>query len=201
LSGEEEAIGFGAPGRVDSLGHYRFRGSPGSQELRLYCPTHTAWFAERLATDTSVVITADSTLTVDLAMDVARCSEPAPFSLRVEMRGHYAAGFEMSSFVPCPGSLQGLPGAAHLARSRIWVTIAEDARGLQRARAHEHEQEPNVTPGGPEWHFVRWTGVLSGPGSYGHLGVASYLFRVEALRYFSDESPRGCPSPARSAPD
>jgi hypothetical protein len=59
----------------------------------------------------------------------------------------------------------------------IWVPL--DSVMALRLR----ELSPNLAADslGHRSYFVRWHGVLKGPGIYGHMGIAGYQFEVDTM--------------------
>jgi len=193
VAGASIVFGEGVAALTDSLGRYSVPAVAGEQTVRLYCPTQNAWFAQRLPYPHRVRTYRDSTVVVDIAIDVAACTEPPRDSVRAEFRGHYRGGFELSEFVPCPGSLAPSPRTAHIQRTQIWVDMSERAwRAYARTRPRGAE-----TRGEVPWRYVRWSGMMTGPGSFGHFGMAFYLLSVEVVHGFQVQSPADCPPPPR----
>lgn len=191
--------GFGA--RSDSAGAYRLGELPvGAVHVRLYCPTRTFGLGQPVPGQTLQVRAGRTGL--DLLVPLGLCTEPPPDSLRAEFRGHYRGGFELSSFVPC--GVGGVPDPAFARRiegQTIWVRINQKAMEAHRERKPaDTTRAPRVFRQGEEPAFyVRWTGVLVGPGMYGHFGVSPYLLRVESIAKFEESSPPDCPAPPRHA--
>jgi hypothetical protein len=165
--------------RSDSAGRYVLdRIPPGATELEFHCPSATAlgWPIEarviRLRTGQDTVVN------VRVSRDL--CGEPPYSERRGIFRGTYSSGFEHSNFAPCPDSALGVPlprpnGVGFW--SAIWVRLdslaSQPPQGLW----------PTVTPDstGHVTFFVRWRGVLRGPGVYGHLGVSAYQLVVDSV--------------------
>ena len=121
-------------------------------------------------------------------VDLARCEIPEPVSRKVRMRGMYIRRFEASTFYPCDGfppESEGFEFPAPIA----WVELeqkAEDdmAFGAWLERAF-----------GDDMLYADWTGVLLGPGSYGHLGMSLYEMRVETVHDTRMSRPSDCRAP------
>lgn len=188
--------GFGA--QSDSAGTYRLEHLPiGRVRLNFYCSTRTLGLGQPLPQQ--VVSVHRSHAHRDLLVPTAQCTEPAPDSLRAEFRGHYRGGFELSSFVPCAAGGVSDPGFARRVEGKnIWVRTTDAARQAYRERnPSDTTRAPRVYVQGQEPVFyVRWSGVLAGPGMHGHFGVSPYGLRVESIAEFSETSPPDCPAPA-----
>jgi hypothetical protein len=177
-------------GRIptDSLGRFELDGvEPGPVTVDVNCPSRTMLGPH--AFDTTTVADTGRTTTVDLRVTLAACVEPDSGSRRVALRGVYSSGFEESRFVPCrePGAeFSQLWGPRHLRDA--WVDFAEVPRGIPRARWPRGAQKEH---GYLHW-YVEWTGTLTGPGSFGHLGVAPYLFTVDSVSVARSAGPGEC---------
>jgi len=79
-----------------------------------------------------------------------------------EFEGYYASGFEVSSFVPCGMSEDASYGTGY------WLTGTAEFNDQYRALVQSSGHDPIS---GYQPVFVRFSGELSPPGSYGHLGV------------------------------
>ena len=80
-----------------------------------------------------------------------------------EYRGHYTGCFEASDFVPC--------GNEGRRDSNWWVEVLPEARhGIHWG---EGDDVGNATR-----YYVRWRGVLSPPGRYGHMSAATHQLAV-----------------------
>lgn len=80
--------------------------------------------------------------------------------------GHFVYGFEFSSFIPCNASALGLKSNIRLQAVGIWVWLPSELSGTLK---------PNVR------YYIEATGVLRGPGHFGHLGSAPYELRIDDL--------------------
>ena len=158
-------------------------------ELELHCPSRTL-LGKRLLVRT-MHLQANSSVRVDLTVDRALCDEPPFRKVKGEFRGAYSAGFEESSFQICADSSLGLPPAhpRDIGRSPItaWVEYtahAQNQRSIKWPTDAELEGSPLI--------YVRWRGTLSGPGTYGHLGVSDYLFEVDSIVHVAVWNGSGC---------
>jgi hypothetical protein len=108
-----------------------------------------------------------------VVVDGTHCDQ-RPLIHRVgEFVGYYSGGFESSRFRWSADSTLG-----------IWVTGPWEAvhrSSIQWPRSTQENPQPCV--------LVRWHGTLVGPGQYGHLGGADYLFTFDRVAEVS-EAPR-----------
>ncbi len=127
---------------------------------------------------------------IDLVIDVnaARCGTPLS-KRRERFAGMYVSEFESSLFFPC----NGLPPPAEkdlYASHAAWADVPTEVAGeLTWAKTRES------VIGADDGFYVEWTGTLTGPGSYGHLGMSLYEFKVEAIHDTSDKRPASCKAP------
>ena len=191
LVGAKVAALRGQYGRVetDAAGRYSLdRLEWPEVELELNCPSRTL-LGKRLLTRT-IRLQANSSVQVDLVVDRTLCDEPPFKKVTGEFRGAYSAGFEESSFQICADSTLGLPPAhpQDIGRSSItaWVEYTPRAQNqtVKWPTRDKLADNPLV--------YVRWQGTLSGPGTYGHMGVSKYLFQVDTIVHVSPWSGGGC---------
>lgn len=175
-------------GRVltDAAGRFRLDlVEPGAITFDVNCPSRTM-LGPRFA---SVPARADTgrTTTAVVRGDRALCAEPDSGARRVTLRGVYTAGFEESRFVPCETAgpvFAALWGPVHLRHA--WVALARRPRGGPSWPA------PDTTSGRyPRW-YVEWRGTLTGPGRFGHMGVASYELTVDTVTVVRAVVPPDC---------
>jgi hypothetical protein len=159
---------------TDSAGLAVIAGVPPSTELRVRCETRRR--LGLIDRRESVILRAGADTQV-----VVRCAEPPVRSDTVELRGFYHVGFESSVFRPCDGMP---PGSRSYALPSIWVTFAPTAR-------IEWPRRPHADVGGHTIH-VRWRGILTGPGRYGHMGAGLYEFTVREVMEVRHSRPDAC---------
>lgn len=100
-----------------------------------------------------------------------------PVSDEREYRGHYTGGFEASDFVPCGG--EGRP------ETNWWVEL------LPQARAGVHWGDGDDV-GNAFRYYVRWRGVLSPPGRYGHMSAGTRQLAVTRVLEVHRPTPGDC---------
>jgi hypothetical protein len=163
---------------VDSAGGYRLDSIPvGALELSVLCSTARGP-SKRLAFD-SVMIGEDDVTRRNWVVPTAGCDKRPVRQVSGVFRGHYTPGFESSDFVPCPGEgwfvASDTLGVGAFGSHRAWV------EGLARVRETvEWPDAPRDDYDNPRY-YVRWKGTAIGPGNYGHMGGAPFLFRVDSI--------------------
>jgi hypothetical protein len=168
-------------GEVDSLGQRVVAPiSPGVVELTVACPTRT--HRGRVIETRRVEVTSRTDTTIRFRVAPRTCDEPA-YSERVGIfRGSFYSAFEVSAFRPCPDSTVGLPaGLPHV----FWAPPSAAVTADSTAWSQFSMLAPaDSSGGGPvvesSW-YVRWRGVLKGPGRYGHMGVSVYSLHVDSV--------------------
>lgn len=168
-----QANGWTGLAWTDSTGRFRMTGVPLVTELNVRCPTRRR-LAGRVTFRQPLLLPAGADTQVVVRLDAPSCVEPPVRSEHVELAGHYTFGFESSNFRPCGG----LPAAAKFYGTdwgSAWVQFADSVRGrdLRWPEIEKTEYYPTV--------FVRWRGTLTGPGAYGHMGVATYGLVVDEI--------------------
>ena len=162
---------------------------PGVTELEFHCPSGTllGWPVEVRP----IQLRAGQDTVVNVRVSATACGEP-PYSERKGVfRGRFSYGFESSSFAPCLDASLGLsqprPTGVWFGE-RIWVRV--DSVIASRLL----EMAPNVAPDsmGNLSYFVRWQGVLKGPGTYRHMGIAGYLMEVDTVYLAVPRNERSC---------
>lgn len=152
-------------------------------EIQIRCPATRALSGRRIK---RVPFYMEGNATVVTAgIRLAECIEPPERSTAGTYTGYYQSGFESSQFIPC----QGLPedaGFYGYHPNGAWVEL--DANTYQQLR----KQMPAGGGVLEQGIYVTWEGVLKGPGSYGHMGVSSYHFRVTRVLDASYSAPANC---------
>jgi hypothetical protein len=113
-------------------------------------------------------------------------AEPVPPEIRVvELRGHYTSGFEIGVFRPC-GGFPELPDSIKPFRRRAWVdfTLNSNTRTVKWPEFPDSVAYTTV--------YVRWHGLLKGPASYGHRGMAAYSLMVDRILEVRHTTPADC---------
>lgn len=159
---------------TDSLGYFTLRGVPITSELRVRCPT-TRRLAGRIIRRRSLQLIAARDTQVVIPLPTSECVEPPIRSITGEFRGHYTSGFESSDFRPCTGlPPEGKVFGDNL-DSSAWVQFSSkvDPMNMKWPAFPDTVYYPTV--------YVRWIGTLTGPASYGHMGVATYQLVVDQI--------------------
>ncbi len=132
---------------------------------------------------------------VRLQSSLAQAGAAAPVSGTAPgvFRGHFASGFERSTFVPCPGP--GVPSPLEVIRrdsawylpAAVWLSVDERAR----ARMAPLPRVP-LRDGSTYVWYVVWRGTFSAPGHHGHAGVSRYEFVVDSILEARAPAPGDC---------
>lgn len=85
-----------------------------------------------------------------------------------EFQGQYLQSFEVSSFVPCGSTEKPGYGVGY------WLNW-DDSKSYDRYRAEISKQVDNAVV------YLKFTGTISPPGQYGHLGVYTREVTVEKV--------------------
>ncbi len=173
---------------TDSTGRRQLHRVPAEFELRVRCP-HTKRMVGSLAHRQSVRLRAGVDTMITVLIEAAHCIERRAGDYEVTMAGHYVSGFEASLFRPC----HGLPGLTWHYRGEpdavAWVNFRDGFQQPAWPPIPDSVQYPE--------RFVRWHGWLSGPGAYGHLGVATHEFRVDSILEVRPAAPNDCAEPPK----
>lgn len=134
----------------------------------------------------------------DTAPSVARGgsigSVVAVDSLVGEFRGHYRYGLDFRTFVPCAGTVANAELARQIQGKNIWVELTDNGRATFRVHFPWKGDQPRVMgPGEAPNFYVRWKGVLTGPGQFGEGGASPYQLRVDEVLEMRDGG--DCPAP------
>ena len=172
---------------LDSTGRFLFFRVPtGNREITIICPTRRWWFGPKVKRGPVLVRAADTTA-IEARVPSEACLIPGLSSVGGEFRGHYRGGFEESSFRPCPGEQQ--PTGSPTLPWQAWVEFDSVAS----LRTGPWPTVPD-TGYGLTW-YVRFYGTLTGPGTYGHMGVSAYQLDVARVRQVRAPRKNDCPAP------
>jgi len=171
--------------QADSLGRFVYAGlSAGEHMLTLSCDngSRSLFRAGKLLHTLRLTLSAGEQRTIRLFVDATGCDQ-RPFEVRTgEFRGHYSSGFELSEFLPCPGT----------AGSAAWVELTDGAQHQEVPRWPVLDQKD------PEYRvYVRWIGTIQGPYRYGHMSLASYELSVDSVIEVRAPTPVDCPAAGR----
>lgn len=121
---------------------------------------------------------------VSATINAAECVEPPEKSTTGNYKGIFHKYYDHGAFVPC----DGLPADAGFygTSKSAWVNFSASTAG-------EFQDLSPTYPGAAEnGLYVEWTGALTGPGAYGHLGFSAYKFDVSHIDKVSKEPPGSC---------
>ena len=167
----------GGLGGSDSTGRFWLGGfAPGERKIIVYCPLRRQWLG-KVATTVTIHAPPAMKDTMDIRIDMDRCADVPVDTVRVRTRGVLSSGFEDGFFTPCKpfdqiklGGYRDFSGQASL--------------GFTKSVTEPREGWPMVKPDhGHTRIFLDVEGDLIGPGSYGHMGIATYELVV--TRVFS----------------
>lgn len=111
-------------------------------------------------------------LLLTLAALACQTLAPTPGPTTDEFEGYYASGFEVSSFVPCGMSQDASYGIGY------WLNGTSDFYERYTTLVQSSGHDPAT---GYFSVYVRFTGELSPPGHYGHLGAYEREITVTEL--------------------
>lgn len=191
-----QCAGCGYGTHSDSAGNFRLDHLPtGSTAIVLFCPTRTMGFGPSIDVREIEVHPAAPTR-LDVRVPPGICLGERYMERAGVFRGHWTPGFESSEFVPCRDASVGLADgiAGLLPRTpafppMAWATFAEHSR--VRDGFTWPADAPRDDWGIPTFYVV-WHGTLRGPGTYGHMGVAAFEFRVDSVMEARRPGPEDC---------
>ncbi|MGZ3331583.1 MAG: hypothetical protein ACXU9O_07825 [Gemmatimonadaceae bacterium] len=183
----------GGVGGTDSLGRFWLWGfAPGSRKIIVNCPLKRQWLG-RIATTVTIHAPPAMKDTMDIRIDMSRCADVPVDTVRVRTRGVLSSGFEDGFFTPCKpfdqielGGYRDFSGLAYL--------------GFAKSVVEPPEGWPKVEPvHGSIRVFLDVEGDLIGPGSYGHMGLATYELVVTRVVSAKAASKTSCAKSGRSS--
>ena len=118
----------------------------------------------RLITTKEIVIDRGDVVTVDVVTDPSLFADPPLETIDGVFSGSFSCGFEYSCFEPDDGRVQAPDGSSKDIRD-AWV----DFVGPAEPPPFDWDKRYRVT----------WSGRLTGPGRYGHMGGSEYLIEVK----------------------
>ena len=153
------------------------------ERITVHCPTRLMFKGRRIV-DAPFVIR-NGYAEAHFEIDSTSCKEPLTTQLRGRHAGMYLSEFEQSAFFPCVG-LSGADAYGWKPHS-AWANLPASLEDsfIWRLRMSNAD----------EGMYVEWTGTLTGPGNYGHMGMSLYEFDVERLDKLSSTRPSACKAP------
>jgi len=166
----------GGLGATDSVGHFWLWGfAPGKHKIIIYCPVRRQW-PSKVAGTQAFDAPPKMNDTADIRVDLTGCEDVPVDTVTVHTRGVWSVGFEDGFFTPCvPFTQIKLGGYRDWSHSAYLVFAG---KGIDPPGGW-----PDIKPvNGYVKAFIDVDGDLIGPGSFGHLGMATYLLRVTRVR-------------------
>jgi len=169
--GPDSSVSF-----TDSTGTFRFtRVKLGTHTIQLTCPVSRRLVGREFARQVVHVEPATDTA-VHVVLNPNECVEPPNQTIRGVFAGHYTRAFDEETFQPCKAFPPGGGDAYDLSDQRALValedSVAKDPRLTRLYRAGVDSATRM---------YVRWSGTLTGPASYGIRGRENYLLHVEQI--------------------
>lgn len=162
-----------------------------SVHVQVVCPTARPMARSGAKISLHFFVRAAATIDTTVVVDHNGC-DPRP--IRSEQRvftGFYTPGFESSRFVPCANDNWMLP-----ADSLSWLPYEPQAWATfnsyhRKDRVQVTGEAKQDSYGNPTYH-VRFHGTMTGPESYGHMGVSQFAFAVDSIVSMAGTAPRSC---------
>lgn len=189
---------------TDSSGRFSIQWvRPGVVDFQLLCPRRI--LRGRMLLEKPLRVFANDSVIVRLLVDESVCEEPPYRAVRGQVRGSFSSGFEISALRMCADSALGIPGGPTTdplkedpwSDLRAWVKFSPEAlANWNRDRsvfAGDSTRSQASSENGSL--FVRFEGVLRGPGRFGHLGGSPYEFTVEKTLYRGVGDASACSRP------
>jgi hypothetical protein len=163
----------GGTGFSDSLGHFWLWGfAPGQRKIIVQCPARRSFDGGKVATSFNIQAPPRMNDTFDINIDMRNCKDPEVMTVHVRTRGLWSIGFEDGFFTPCQPFTQIPLGAYRDWSHMAYLTFSSP--GIDPPGGW-----PDIKPTNGYYKiFVVADADLIGPGSYGHLGIATYLLKV-----------------------
>jgi hypothetical protein len=179
-------IGIGPEVRTNTLGRYEFAKLPaGKWRIAVLCESVTYFHAQRLAV-IDVTLDQGADEVQDFTVNPRTCQERVD-TITGEFRGHWSVGFEESSFVPCPGTVNVEGWSIQSGWGGIWGTWRDYAKASWPISMPAAD-----TSGYGDRYYVRVKGMLHGPGDFGHLSVSAYQLEIDTMLEVRTPSAMDC---------
>lgn len=185
-SSDKPAAGIGiGRGKTDAQGRYEeLREMPlPNEKIIAHCPSRMNYVRGKRIGEAPFVVR-DGRADAVIQVDATQCVEPPFRKQRIRIAGLYSWGFENSSFIPCAGMP---PEARYYDRPGFyWVDIPPGLHSAVSRAANPGDS------GMGRVMYVEWLTTTTGPGRYGHMGMALYQMEVEAIYKVSATAPASC---------
>jgi hypothetical protein len=182
----------GGTGFSDSLGHFWLWGfAPGQRKIIVQCPTRRAFLGGKVATSLTVKALPRMNDTLDINIDMRNCNDSDPITVKIRTKGVWSIGFEDGFFTPCKPFTQIPLGAYRDWSHMAYLTLSTDG-------IYPRGEWPKIkTENGYSRFLLVVEGDLIGPGSYGHMGIATYLLKVTRIVSIKAASKTSCRESSR----
>lgn len=172
--------------RLDSL-------PPGWIRLTLSCETPRI-FPQQLPPEFGATASRPvGAASVTLVRTFQGCDPRPVRTMHGRFAGHWSRGFEENVFVPCARSSWRIPSDSVSpkvpGRIAAWVTSLPKYKSGQWPAG---VSSGSSNGRGGYVSYVEWTGTITGPGHYGHMGVSEWRIDVDSVIAMRAISPRDC---------
>ena len=166
---------------TDSLGRFEVKVPDGDYDLYLMCfPSRRSFGGRRIGPLEEHA----GKEGIELIFDSSDCSEPPVERWREVFEGFHYPGFESSTFRSCT-PIRDLSDTGYgESDPDAWVTF-----GVSVA-SEDWPDLPTVADGSAR--YLKARGWMEGPGGYGHLSGATYLFTVDSVLDYRRVRPSDC---------
>jgi hypothetical protein len=159
------------PGLSDSTGHFwLWDFAPGTHTISVYCPVRRQ-FLPRIGTKFTFVARPAMKDTADISVQLDGCEDVPIDTVRIHTKGVWSIGFEDGFFKPCKPFDQ-IPMGGYKNFGYAYVGFASEGVGPEGGWPKVAEEN------GTTRFFLEVEADLIGPGSYGHMGVGTFLLRI-----------------------
>ena len=159
------------PGGSDSTGHFWLWGfAPGTHTISVYCPVRRQ-FLPRVGAKITFMARPAMKDTADIKVQMDGCEDVRVDTVRIHTKGVWSVGFEDGFFKPCKPFDQIRMGGY---RDSGYAYLDFASERLEPKGGWPKVAEEN----GTTRLFLDVEADLIGPGSYGHMGVGTFLLRV-----------------------
>ena len=169
--GPDSSVSF-----TDTTGTFRFsRVRLGTHTIQLNCPVSRRLVGREFARQVVHVEPATDT-SVNVVLKPNECIEPTNQTIRGVFAGHFTRGFDEETFQPCKSFPSPGGDAYDLSDQRALVALEDSVEKDPRLTRLFRAAVDSATTA-----YVRWSGTLTGPATYGLRGRENYMLHVEQV--------------------